>query len=745
MGTAAGMMAESLGTAVLYLDVDDSGLKAGLKKAEQDAQRAGKAIEKALTPGGSNPAFGSVGKDGRLRDSSSRFLPTGAGLAEDGRIIPPPPPPIRLPAVPGGGSGGGPIAPPAGIFGRINAEMADFRTRLAGVKTAWADFTSSFSGTAALIGAIGLGAAAVSLAQIGQRSQQSAIQLNALAGAYGETGIAASSIARIQGVLGISALDATEGYSKLYGALRGTGLSAAQLEVIMVGTQTAARLSGASAAESAVAFRQLKQGLSSGRLAGDELRSVLENMPILAQAIAAQMGVPVGALKELGAEGKITTDIIYKAIADFAGKPAPPLTAADQIKAAFTNLQTSIAEALGPAATQIVTTIGAAFEYLSGFITANKEPIQAVLQGFIDSIPAMANMVGAIGSVVVAYQAFSIAAKLAAVAQTVALALSGPAGWATLAVGIGIAGAAYLGLSKASELATAKIKQQQDQSAKTSAEKKAGFANVLQGTAAPPAAGPSLEDQAKLYQQIADARAKAEGTVGDAQAKYALLFQTGLLEGLALERAKQRLAVEEKQAEVRRAAAAYDQALIGAGFNQADPKVIQAKATLDAAGVNLQTAMLTGADAIAKASREAAQNLKGAYESLLNARQSAFDLLPDARQRDLVNRAGGRVNEQIKAGEFDFGRVIDALPGAFEEGYNRVNVDNVDPAKLFEIAGKAQGIQEATNKVNEAVAAATTDLATQVKLLLEKSWQVNLAVAPGGKVEAAGDVLGGVT
>jgi tape measure domain-containing protein len=288
--------------------------------------------------------------------------------------------------------------------------------------------------------------------------------------------------------------------------------------------------------------------------------------------------------------------------------------------------------------------------------------------------------------------------------------------------------------------------------------------NVAQAVVGPPAppppipnTGPSLKDTLQKAEaeralaeakergaKAADAQIKAQGTIGDAQAKYALLSQTGLLEGLALERAKQRLAIEEKQAEVKRAAAAYDQALIGAGFKQDDPKVIQAKAALDAAGINLQTAMLAGADAIAKASREAAQNLKGAYESLLNARQSAFDLLPDARQRDLVNLAGGRVNEQIKAGEFDLGRVIDALPGAFEEAYNRVNVDNVDPAKLFEIAGKAQGIQEATNKVNEAVAAATTDLATQVRALLEKSWQVNLAVAPGGKVEAAGDVLGGV-
>ena len=698
MGTAAGMMAESLGAVVLDLRVDDSGLRAGLNRAQQQATQAGASIRGALA------------------------------------------------------GGSGVIAPlPAGIFGRINADLDNFRTRAAGVKTAWADFTSSFSGTAALIGALGLGAAAVSLAQIGQRSQQSAIQLNALAGAYGETGIAASSIARIQGVLGISALDATEGYSKLYGALRGTGLSAAQLEVIMVGTQTAARLSGASAADSAAAFLQLKQGLSSGRLAGDELRSVLENMPILAQAIAAQMGVPVGALKGLGAEGKITTDIIYKAIADFAGRPAPPLTAADQIKAAFTNLQTSIAQALGPAATQVTQTLATAFEYLANYVIANKDAISAFVQGLVAVAPEAAKIVLSIGNVVAVFQAWELASKAVTLAQAALLAISGPAGWAKLALGVLAFGAAYYGLGQAAEFAKNKIQQQQSETAKTNAAKKADFANVLQGTAAPKAAGPSpeeqakiLEEQAKIYQKIADARAKAEGTVGDAQAKYALLFQSGLLEGLALERAKQRLAVEEKQAEVKRAAAAYDQALIGAGFNQADPKVIQAKATLDAAGINLQTAMLSGADAIAKASRESANNLRDAYKGLTDARKAAFDLLPRARQTELRNQAGAQLNKQIQSGELSLASVLEALPGAIADTAGNILTAGVEASKLFEIAGKAQGIQESTNKVNEAVAAATTDLATQVKALLEKSWQVNLAVAPGGKVEAAGDVLGGV-
>jgi hypothetical protein len=289
--------------------------------------------------------------------------------------------------------------------------------------------------------------------------------------------------------------------------------------------------------------------------------------------------------------------------------------------------------------------------------------------------------------------------------------------------------------------------------------------NVAQSVVGPPAppppvpnTGKGLQDKLKEAEaekalaeakergiKADDARIKAQGTIGDAQAKYALLFQTGLLEGLALERAKQRLAIEEKQAALKQAGAAYDQALIAAGFKQDDPKVIQAKATLDAAGINLQTAMLQGADAIAKASREAAQNLKSAYEGLLKARQSAFDFLNTDARNELRNKAGRDIRANIGDGpnQFSAQAIAKNLEGAFIDAFGRLNLDDVKTQDLFTLADKGQGIQEAAIKVNEAVAAATTDLATQVKALLEKSWQVNLSVA-GGKVDATGDVLGGV-
>lgn len=82
----------------------------------------------------------------------------------------------------------------------------------------------------------------------------------------------------------------------------------------------AIRVSGASAAEASSAMTQFAQALGSGRLQGDELRSLLENAPYLMQQLADGIGVPIGALKQMGEEGKLTADVVTNALAKAAGK-----------------------------------------------------------------------------------------------------------------------------------------------------------------------------------------------------------------------------------------------------------------------------------------------------------------------------------------------------------------------------------------------------------------------------------------
>lgn len=73
-------------------------------------------------------------------------------------------------------------------------------------------------------------------------------------------------------------------------------------------------VSGASSIEAGAALTQLSQGLASGALRGDELRSVLEQTPRLAIAIAEGLGVTIGKLRELGAAGELSAGKVIKAL-----------------------------------------------------------------------------------------------------------------------------------------------------------------------------------------------------------------------------------------------------------------------------------------------------------------------------------------------------------------------------------------------------------------------------------------------
>ncbi|MCK5131696.1 MAG: phage tail tape measure protein [Candidatus Sabulitectum sp.] len=72
-------------------------------------------------------------------------------------------------------------------------------------------------------------------------------------------------------------------------------------------------MSGVSAQEANAGLIQLSQGLASGTLRGDELRSVMEQLPAVARVIARDLGITIGELRKMGTEGKITGEIILTA------------------------------------------------------------------------------------------------------------------------------------------------------------------------------------------------------------------------------------------------------------------------------------------------------------------------------------------------------------------------------------------------------------------------------------------------
>ena len=153
------------------------------------------------------------------------------------------------------------------------------------------------------------------IAEAGLNAETAQVRLKSLTSQFGEYNQAQVATERIAKTLRISQTEATDSFSQLYAALRPTGVTLKETEDAFVGFTAAARASGATSTESAAALMQLKQALGSGVLQGDELRSIREQAPLVGQAIAKEMGVTVGELKQLGSEGKITTDIVLKALA----------------------------------------------------------------------------------------------------------------------------------------------------------------------------------------------------------------------------------------------------------------------------------------------------------------------------------------------------------------------------------------------------------------------------------------------
>lgn len=96
----------------------------------------------------------------------------------------------------------------------------------------------------------------------------------------------------------------------------GKEMNLAQKDVLAV-TQTineAIQLSGGSAESNQAAITQLIQGLQSGVVRGEEFNSIMEQSPRLARAMADGLGVTLGQLRAMAAEGKLTSEVVINAV-----------------------------------------------------------------------------------------------------------------------------------------------------------------------------------------------------------------------------------------------------------------------------------------------------------------------------------------------------------------------------------------------------------------------------------------------
>nr|DAT52193.1 MAG TPA: Tail tape measure [Caudoviricetes sp.] len=140
-------------------------------------------------------------------------------------------------------------------------------------------------------------------------------------------------------------------------------------------------IGGASAENQKFALLQLQQALASGRLQGDEFRSITENAPILQDMIAKTMGITRGELKDLSTQGAITADIIKKAVLDNA----------DEIEERFGRMPKTWADHM----TEIKNTAMRAFWPVISYLSriANSPAIKTAMGGIKQAITSVAPVV----------------------------------------------------------------------------------------------------------------------------------------------------------------------------------------------------------------------------------------------------------------------------------------------------------------------------------------------------------------
>ena len=103
-------------------------------------------------------------------------------------------------------------------------------------------------------------------------------------------------------------------FATISSAAKDLGIGQSTLLKVTEAIGNAVTISGVSSQAAQAALIQLGQGLASGTLRGEELNSVMEQTPRLAQALADGLGVSRGELRKMGEQGEITADKVIKAL-----------------------------------------------------------------------------------------------------------------------------------------------------------------------------------------------------------------------------------------------------------------------------------------------------------------------------------------------------------------------------------------------------------------------------------------------
>jgi len=153
-------------------------------------------------------------------------------------------------------------------------------------------------------------------------------------------------------------------------------------------------IAGASTQEAANAELQLSQALGSGVLRGDELNSIFEQAPNLIQNIADYLDVPIGKIREMAADGELSADVVKAAI----------FSAADDINSKFNEMPMTWGQMWQSMQNTALIAFQPVLQRLNDL--ANSEAFQTFIQGAIEAMATLANILLSVFEVAASVGAF---------------------------------------------------------------------------------------------------------------------------------------------------------------------------------------------------------------------------------------------------------------------------------------------------------------------------------------------------
>ena len=327
---------------------------------------------------------------------------------------------------------------------RLKVDATSANRALTGVQAKTQKLQSAFGGLRTAIAGIGIGLLAKQAVSTSANFEKLNVRLGLLTKASGTFAKSQQIAADAQKAFGLSATEALEGITDITARLAPLGVGVEDIKSTFFGFNTAAKLAGASTIEASNAFRQLAQALGSGRLAGDEFRSISEQIPTLLQPIADELNVPIGKLKELAAEGKLTSEVVLRALRTIETEGAASLEAL--VKADPTqvfkdlsneaeNLSRAVGDLLKPAVIEGTKVLTKLLVVLTEFVNSDAGQATLLLVGIAAAAKAIAVAVPLAGAAIAAITIKIGALKIAVLGLSGAIAATGIG---ALAVGLGL-------------------------------------------------------------------------------------------------------------------------------------------------------------------------------------------------------------------------------------------------------------------------------------------------------------------